>query len=213
LHLKALYRQYGFDVLVVENPTLDRLAWAIASTASDGWPPAIVHLSGGLRESRGGVAWTFSSGEWASEAFSGSRSSDEVPVSSMDRMLSVFPRDLSRPLVILDADRPSGGTESILSLLLRNAYAAGLFALGGCSAVLATGLIADADDARNKLYEPMVSLLAEGQSIGTTCARLRNRVIAPDLDEALPLASIALFTHMPWLRLAPGGGGNDDAHR
>ena len=131
----------------------------------------------------------------------------------MDRMLSVFPRDLSRPLVILDVDRPSGGTESILYLLLRNAYAAELFALGGCSAVLGTGLASDTDDPRYELYEPMVSLLTEGRSIGETCARLRNRVVSPDLDEALPLASIALFTHMPWLRLAAAGGGNADAHR
>jgi len=212
LDLEMLYQRYGFDVLVVENPTLDRLAYTITSAISDGWPPAILHLSGGLRESSGGVAWTFAPGEWESEAFSGSRFSDEIPVSSMDRILSVFPRELSRPLVILDVDRPSGGTESIFYLLLRNAYAGELFALGGCSAVLATGLVGDATDPRRELYEPMVRLLATGRSVGTTCARLRSRVLSSDLDEALPLASIALFTHMPWLRLASAVQGNDDAY-
>jgi cellulose synthase operon protein C len=213
LDLRKLYELYGFDVLMVENPTLDRLAFTLASAASGGWPPVIVHLSGGLRESRGGVAWTFASGEWAPEAFSGSRLSDEIPVSSLDRMLSVFPRDLSRPLVILDADRPSGGTENIFYLLLRNAYAAELFALGGCSAVLATGLVTEAIDPRRELYEPMVRLLAGSHSIGATCTRLRSRAISPGLDESLPLASIALFTHTPWLQPVAAGPGNDDARR
>jgi hypothetical protein len=213
LDLKRLYQLYGFEVIVVENPTLERLAHAIASAATGGWPPAIVHLSGSLRESRGGVAWTFASGEWAPEAFSGSRSSDEIPVSSLDRMLSVFPRDLTRPLVILDVDRPSGETESITYLLLRNAYAAELFALGGCSAVLGTGLVSEAIDPRRELYEPMVRLLAESQPIGTMCARLRYSANSADLDQALPLAGIALFTHMPWLRLGSAGPGDDDAHR
>lgn len=214
LDLRKLYQRYGFDVTVIENPTLDRLAFAIASAASGGWPPVIVHLSGSLRESRGGVAWTFASGEWAPEAFSGSRFSDEIPVSSLDRMLSVFPRELSRPMVILDVDRPPGGTESILYLLLRNAYAAELFALGGCAAVLGTGLVTDAIDPRRELYEPMVRLLAERHPIGTTCARLRRRATASDLDEALPLAGIALFTHTPWLRLgAATTRGADDEHR
>jgi hypothetical protein len=213
LDLRKLYQLYGYDVTVIENPTLDRLAFTIAAAASGGWPPVIVHLSGSLRESRGGVAWTFASGEWAPEAFSGSRFSDELPVSSLDRMLSVFPRDLSRPVVILDVDRPPGGTESILYLLLRNAYAAELFALGGCSAVLGTGLVTEAIDPRRELYEPMVRLLAGSHPIGTTCARLRKRVISPGLDEALPLASIALFTHTPWLRLGSGEPGTGDAHR
>lgn len=213
LDQRKLYQLYGFDVLVVENPTLDRLAFTIASAASGGWPPVIVHLSGGLRESRGGVAWTFASGEWAPEAYGGSRFSDEIPVSSLNRMLSVFPRDLSRPLVILDADRPSGGTESIVYLLLRNAYAAELFALGGCSAVLATGLVTDAIDPRRELYEPMVRLLAGSRSIGATCARLRSRAVSPGLDETLPLASIALFTHTPWLRLGAAAQVADDARR
>lgn len=208
LDLRRLYERSGFDVAVVEDPTPSSLAAALVVSAQPGRGPVLLHLSGSLRESGGGVAFTFLAGEWESEVWAGSRS-HELPVSAVHQILAALPRDAPRTVVVLDADRPAGITDTLVHLLLRNTFAAELFALGGCAAVIGTGLVADAG---YSLYESMAGALGAGRSIGETVEMLhRSGLHLPehDLERVLPHAGVALFTHVPWLRARSGGHRED----
>jgi hypothetical protein len=207
LDLHRLYERSGFDVVTVEDPTPARLAAALTSAVQLGGTPALLHLSGSLRESGGGVAFTFLAGEWESEVWDGSRS-HELPVTVVRQLLAELPRGGGpRPVVVLDVDRPSGATDTVVHLLLRNTFAAELFALGECAAVLATGLVSDTG---YELYEQLSGLLGAGRSIGETTGVVHHMGLDPrerDLERVLPFAGAALFTHLPWLCLAPAPGG------
>ncbi|XVS66530.1 peptidoglycan-binding protein [Actinosynnema sp. CA-299493] len=199
--LQRLYRRSGFDVEVVENPTLDRLAQRLREVIDGGRVPAVLHFSGGLREFSGGVAFSFVTSPWEDESYIGPRAAEEIPVSSMDRLLASFPRDGVRPVVVLDVDRPRGVTDMALHLVQRNAFAGELFSLGRCAAVLGTGLVGREG---NQLYEELVYSLASGRSLSEVITTLRG--LAPGemkLDRIVPFLGAALFTHLPWLRLAP----------
>ncbi|MFE9747262.1 peptidoglycan-binding protein [Saccharothrix saharensis] len=199
--LHRLYRRNGFDVEVVENPTLDRLARRLRTIIDGGRVPSVLHFSGGLREFSGGVAFSFVTSPWEDESYIGPRAAEEIPVSSMDRLLASFPRDGLRPVVVLDVDRPRGPTDMALHLLQRNAFAGELFSLGRCAAVLGTGLVGREGI---RLYEELVYSLASGRSLTEVITTLRE--LAPgerELDRILPFLGAALFTHLPWLRLVP----------
>ena len=199
--LARVYGRHGFDVEPVENPTLDRLAGAVARAVHSGRTPAVVHLAGGLRESGGGVALTFLAGGWATEAFSATPTAEEIGVTALNRVLAVVPREEFRPLVVLDVNRPWGSEDAISYLMLRNAFAGDLFALGRCAGVLGTGL---AGDGEYELCEAMISSIADGRSLGEVVGRLRSPARhATGLDRVLPSAGAALHTHLPWLRLVP----------
>ncbi|NUT50507.1 MAG: peptidoglycan-binding protein [Saccharothrix sp.] len=203
--LQRLYRRHGFDVEVVENPTLDTLTRRLRAIIAGGRVPAVLHLSGGLREFSGGVAFSFVTGPWEDESYGGPRPAEEIPVSSMHRLLATFPRDGVRPVVVLDVDRPRGVTDMALHLLQRNAFAGELFSLGRCAAVLGTGLVGREG---SRLYEELVGSMASGRSLSEVIGTLRG--LAPGemrLDRILPFLGVALFTHMPWLRLTPDRGG------
>ncbi|HEX5994943.1 MAG TPA: peptidoglycan-binding domain-containing protein [Jiangellales bacterium] len=203
LNLRRLYERYGFDVIAVENPTLDRLSRAIAAVATITSVRPVLHLSGGLKDSAGGAAFTFLPGGWESQAFSGSTLADELPVTALDRLLAPFPRTEPGPLVVLDVDRPSGITDTMTHLMLRNSFGAEVFALSRCGAVIATGLV---DDAGYDLYETMIGALAGGRSVAEATAAIRRNVLDPRekrVERVVPLAGMALFTHLPWLRVTP----------
>jgi hypothetical protein len=198
------YEAHGFEVWSVENPSFEEMRAAIGYALKSDRVPTVLHLSGGLREAGGAVSFTFSPGEWYSEAMGGSRSSDELPVTAVDDLLRMFTRDSHRPLVILDVDRPPGPTETINQLLLRNSFAGDLVALGRCPALIATGLVSDpAMDP----CAPLVEVLASGGSVAEACFHVRRGAdtLAPavdDLELTVPRLATALFTHMPWLRPA-----------
>ena len=200
LDVEWLYTGAGFTVARVENPTIDAIQATTHGVLRSGLVPAILHLSGGLRELGGGIAFSFLAGEWHLEALSGEHVSDELPVTALDHVLEAFPRDAFRPLVILDVDRPRGLAETATSLLLRNVYAADLFALGRCPAVIAMGLVpgTEADP-----YSALVNGLAGGASLVETCAAIRS-LDSPGsspLHMHAALSGMALFTHLPWLRM------------
>lgn len=203
--LARMYGGHGFDVESVENPTLDRLAAAVTRAVHSGRIPAVVHLAGGLRESGGGAAFTFLAGGWATEAFSATPTAEEIPVTALNRVLAAVPRDGFRPLVVLDVNRPWGSEDAISYLMLRNAFAGDLFALGRCAGVLGTGL---AGDGEYELCDAMISAIAAGRSLADVAGGLRSPARhATGLDRVLPSAGVALHTHLPWLRLVPGRGG------
>ncbi|PSL57192.1 putative peptidoglycan binding protein [Saccharothrix carnea] len=203
--LARLYRAHGFDVEPVENPTLDRLTAAAARAVHGGRTPAVVHLACGLRESGGGVALTFLAGGWATEAFTATPTAEEIPVTALNRVLAAVPRDAFRPLVVLDVNRPWGAEDAISYLMLRNAFAGDLFALGRCAGVLGTGL---AGAGGYELCDALIGSIAAGRTLGEVAGVLRAPAPhATGLDAVLPSAGVALHTHLPWLRLVPHPGG------
>jgi cellulose synthase operon protein C len=194
-----LYEASGFQVWVVEDPTVEEIRKAIDEAGRAHHIPDVLHLSGSLRESSGGSAFTFLAGEWYSEHLGGSRYSDELPVTAIDYLLEAFPRESFRPLLILDIDRPPTISEAVGHLLLRNAFAADLCRLGHCRALLATGLVGGHAE---QLYETLVASVSKGCSLAEV---LRNiHAIGTDHEfygaPELPPASTALFSHLPWLR-------------
>lgn len=198
VNIESLYSFLGFRVLRLEVPSPRELRRVVDKTIADHDLPAILHFSGGIREQGGGIALTFLAGEWSHEALGGYRTSDEYSVTALDSCLEAFPRESFRPLVILDIDSPYGFTETALQLLLRNAFAADLFALGHCPAVLATGLVAyDAP----KVYDMLVSFLGGGSSILETAANVQRMQAAESRE--LGSAATALFSNLPWLRPWP----------
>lgn len=202
--LISLYESSGFEVWQSEEPSVDELG-AMLFRSGEKRVPAVLHLSGGLRESGGEVALNFLAGEWYSEALAGSRSTDDLPVTALQHLLSPLPADSFRPLVILDIDRPPGNTEALAQLSLRNAFAADLFGLGRCPAVIATGL---ANEEARWLYGVLVQSLGSGATLAETCTKIRQLAERPDLsreefDGALSLTGTALFTDLPWLRPVP----------
>ncbi|PSL51719.1 putative peptidoglycan binding protein [Saccharothrix carnea] len=200
--LSRLYRRYGFEVEVVENPTLQGLSAVVRSLISGGRVPSLLHLSGGLRESNGAVTFSFLSGSGEEESYRGY--SDDIPVSSMDGLLATFPNDQVAPIVVLDVDRPRGTAETALHLLQRNAFAGELFSLGRCAAVLGTGLVGREG---TELYEHLVGSLADGSTLSEVITNVRQLGSAPGpredlgLERVLSFVGIALFTNLPWLRL------------
>ncbi|QQQ80033.1 peptidoglycan-binding protein [Saccharothrix sp. 6-C] len=203
--LARLYGGHGFDVDQVDNPTLDRLAAAVTRAVRGGRTPAVVHLAGGLRESGGGAALTFLAGGWAAEAFSATPAAEEIPVTALNRVLAAVPRDGFRPLVVLDVNRPWGSEDAISYLLMRNAFAGDLFALGRCAGVLGAGL---AGDGGHELCDALIGSIAAGRSLADVAGGLRSPARqATGLDRVLSSAGVALHTHLPWLRLVPGPGG------
>ena len=115
------------------------------------------------------------------------------------------PRDLGavlngiepRPIVVLDPPAAESPTETAVQLLLRNAYAAELFNLGAFSAVLATGLFENWEDAGMAAVDVqrgiengirICDLLKPSESIGSSWAA----------------GPVALFASDPEMRIVCG---------
>jgi hypothetical protein len=194
--LERLYAAGGFAVDLVEDPSEAALFTAVTSGR-----PVVVHLCGSLRESSGGVGFSFLASEWDSRAW-------DLSVTALHGLLKAIDRAGARPVVVLDVNRPATITDAVSRLLLRNRFAADLFALGGAAAVLATGLPAEDPFA---LYRPLVAGLGRGESVGaiTSAIHRASPPVGADLGEVLPHAGAALFTHLPWLRPVAGPGGRD----
>jgi hypothetical protein len=193
------YEATGFEVLQAESPSLGEIHSIVEHVLAQDRVPAILHLSGGLRESPKGVTFTFAAGDWHLEALGGTRGSDELPAIAVDDILRAFPRESFSPLVILDIDRPPGTTETINQLFLRDLFAGELFAFGRCPALIATGLV---DEASTELYRRLIGGLASGATIGSVCQSARQTFVGFDDDTPAfyPTTAVALFTHFPWLR-------------
>jgi hypothetical protein len=88
----------------------------------------------------------------------------------------------------------------VMQLLLRNAFAAELVAVGTVRAVLATGLAGYVRQRR--LYDKLIRALAEGPEIGELARGLQASA-GPDFEDRLAFAATALFARTPWVRF-PG---------
>jgi hypothetical protein len=199
VHLERLYKRHGFDVVLAQDPDPAMLASSILDA---GRPPAIVHLAGSVRETSGGIGFTFLAGDWNPQAW-------DLSVTALHQVLDPVKHGRLRPIVVLDVDRPAGITDAIVRLLQRNAFAAELFALGGYAAVLATGF---ARGDAVTFYDQLTGTLGANRSIGAATSAIRR--MNPqwvDLGRVLPAAGLALFTHLPWLRPRALTGGLDAA--
>ena len=108
---------------------------------------------------------------------------------------------------MLDVPAPTGQREVADQLLLRNCFAADLFALGGSRAVVATGL-ADRKTA-DLVQDVLLEGLAGGEAIGHVVQRMRQQAPASGFDRfesAVPYAGTALWSNDPSLRLPTLGG-------
>jgi hypothetical protein len=137
---------------------------------------------------------------------------DELLVSplDLDRAFRGVAPGVERPIVVLDAESPAGGTEAARQLLLRNAFAHELFALGNVPAVVALGL-----DGAASGQARFLDALAAGRGVVGAIEAARDAAGAGGGRAGLPpevaAASIALWSNLPGYALPrawrPGAGG------
>ncbi len=190
--LDALYKRARFEVVSLHEPDPTRLrdllierrfaAVILAVPVAESRSGRELYLQLGLDSLQRGESTAFSSGHLASVLKS---IADTGPM----------------PLIILDTPRPPSLDEAFRQLLLRNALAARLFALGGLPAVLATGLATP--DEQSALSSELARGLFERETPGRLASRLREmngwgsgRI--PSRPEAiLGAATVALFAGEP----------------
>jgi hypothetical protein len=103
-----------------------------------GGAAGIVHLTGGLKPAGGSVVLDVS-GTWGSSLEDTAAGAAQITTTDLDRALRAGAAGgWAAPIVILEAATPESYREATAQLLLRNAFAAELYALGGARAVIAT---------------------------------------------------------------------------
>jgi tetratricopeptide (TPR) repeat protein len=161
------------------------------------YQPLIVHFSCGLREVHGGIRLDLAEGDERWHQSSEASVVESFTPIMLDRFMRPMDASDLKPIVILDIPRPRGASETARSLLLRNAFAADLFALGGVSAVIATGLTLPGET--KALYRRLLQPLAAGGSLAEAVSNVRAGPSGTDLEPDLGFAAIALFAHDPEL--------------
>jgi hypothetical protein len=196
---------YGRDLFRI---SFDLSAEALHSSLWKGDSPlGLLHLSVEMTEAaHGGPA--LSLGRHPPVESNAMRStSEELTPSLLCSVLSQLPAHSGRPVVVLDVARPRGITEQLRQVFLRNVFAAELFGLGFCSAVLCIGLAEVKFE--GEMAEVLTTNLLSGESLGATSQRLRQvalKVIGSrgveqvSLEEILGPASTALFAADPHFR-------------
>ena len=162
-------------------------------------PPVILHFVGGFVAAGGGAAIDLQ------ESGSGWDGQDAVGLlgpADIDRALENVPPDWPAPIVVVDVPLPSGRREAADQLLLRNYFAAELFAMGGTRAVIATGLASPRST--DVVQDVLVEGLARGNAIGDIVQQMRRQQPAGGFlrfDSALAFAATALWTNDGSMRL------------
>lgn len=159
-------------------------------------PPSVLHIAVALREYGGGTFLDFASAEDRTFSRRGI-DRDFWTITLLDQLLAKLPRP---PFVILDAIHPLNASEAIRMLLLRNQFAADLFAFGHTAGVLATGLAEPG--ASPRAYMNLADALASGAGpadvlkamLDASLERERHPLERP--LSAFPEASLA-YSHTP----------------
>ena len=180
------YRQHGFQPLVLDASSADGLYAELQRR-----PVAVVHLNVGLVDYYGTAAVDL----MPPRAAKGRPPSAGRLTGAA--LCALLPPDLPQPLIVLDVPGPTGRREKTTQLLLRNAFAADLAAVGTVRAVLATGLSRYGDQER--LYGALIGALGSGCRICEVADRIRDL----GREEPLTFPSTALFTRLPGIRF-PG---------
>jgi hypothetical protein len=197
--LAALYRQAGLPCEVLEDPDAARLRQMLVAH------PSVIHVAMPISQSRSsrelGLQFAAGYDDVGTAAFGASQ---------LARFFVERPPEASMPLVIVDAPRPYGRDEIFRQLLLRNAFAAQLFAYGPLPAVIATGL--GQPEAQRLLSERLTAGIAQRVAPGELVRQLRFTAAAAGQGDGpdFPVASagIALFAIDPAFDpTLPGLGG------
>jgi cellulose synthase operon protein C len=193
-----LYSRHGFNVVLVEGTNLDELPRSLRKH-----PTAVVHITAGLVESGGAVVL-----DLARESAPAGAAIDPItPYRLTPTALDLLLRgSVVKPVIVLDAPAPRSLREVVTQLLLRNAFAGELFALGGTRAVVATGLARYT--AQQRLYEVIIDALARGAELGLLVNAVRRLVRGSpgpgDPQHDMAFGAAALFARRAAVRLPWG---------
>jgi hypothetical protein len=198
LPIESIYNGNGLTVTVMEAPALSALAATLTER-----PPAILHIEAGLLEDSGQPLLDLA-GEWELSESRASES-DRYGASSLGSALASL---VPKPIVVLDPPAPRSGPELARQLLLRNAFASELYALGGARAMLGLGLAAYGD--YMELWGAVIQGLAAGQPLGDVVGSVRrladparrgeNRDERRERHTDLVFGAAALFARSPDVR-------------
>jgi hypothetical protein len=196
--LERRYSRQGFEVITVDQVHLSALSALLRSEP----PPVIVHVIGGLVATAGAIGIDLQGDTWG---WSQAAEPGLLAAADLDQALRAVPPDWPAPVVVLDVPVPTGQREAADQLLLRNGFAADLFAMGGARAVVGTGL---AGKALGDVHNVLVERMAAGDAIGDVIQEMR-RLGQPagfgSFDSAAAFAGTALWSHDAALRLPAVG--------
>lgn len=162
-------------------------------------PPVVVHIVGGLVATSGAVGIDLlEGGAWGP---SRPGRAELFTATDLDRALRAVPPNWPSPVVVLEVPLPTGRREAADQLLLRNSFAAGLFAMGGTQEIIGSGL-APAKDIR-LVQDVLVEGLARGDAIGDIVQAMRRqrRGQSGRFESGIAFAATALWTTSPGMRL------------
>ena len=199
LALERRYAQAGFETLTVSPAHLPELLVLRGEP-----PPVIVHIVGGVVATAGVTAVDLQ------DDGSGWGPPDEAGLltsAKLDQALRAVPQNWPTPIIVLDIPAPTGHREAGDQLLLRNGFAADLFAMGSTRAVVGTGLAGRT--ATGLLQDVLVEGLAHGYAIGDVVQRMRHQA-EPEgfsrFESSVAFTATALWSNDPSMRLPPLGG-------
>jgi hypothetical protein len=161
-------------------------------------PPAVLHLTGGFVPTGSGVGLDLTGG-WGSAVEGSEAAPAALTTTDLDRAVRAAAQDWPAPIVVLDAVATAHSREAAIQLVLRNAFAAELFALGGTRAVLAMGLALHDD--KTYMNALVAGGLAEGRPLGAIVRDVRRSLVAR--GRHLGFAGVALWCDDPRIML-PG---------
>jgi hypothetical protein len=200
--LAGVYRRHGAQVATLEDPTLPRLR-AYCRAHRD-QPPDVIHLCGSVMLLAGTTVLDLGGDAAARAVVKGTARADQLPVSVLGEVLAGLDHAPYGPVVVLDAATPHTRAEVARALLVRNSLAHQLLGLGHAVAVIATGLVAPAE--QDHLYELLAGGLADGDNPAAVVRRLHAaRPPEEPLEVALPFHGTALHLHRPPYTLLPLG--------
>jgi hypothetical protein len=164
----------------------------------DGAPttPRVIHLAAGLDfDPSLGVHLTLG-------GIDGPDRSTLLTASMLKQAIEKLGLDRPRPLVILDPPRPPAPIEVAHQVLLRNVFAAEVFAAEGLPAVIAAGM-GDFDDAP-RMAQALAEAMAGRWTLGGLIDLLRRqarKAVGPAPFQIPGSLSVSLLTHDPETRL------------
>lgn len=176
------YRLITSDVHVLEDPIAEHLFDTLRR-----FRPHLIHISAspGESPSLGGAILELASRDLEVAAMA----PQSFPVGLFVEGVGTLGGGSAGPVMIIDATTPLGETEIMRQLLLRNVFAAELFASGKFSAIIATGLFREPAMAPS-VYSEVAEGVALGRGYGELAAEIRERT-SPDDDPAA--AAVAFF--------------------
>jgi cellulose synthase operon protein C len=195
--IEQFYDRYGATTAhyLPTNPA-ERLTAAI----DQGFKLSIIHISGALRETSGGIFLDFEDTRDRGATYRGANTNTlrrtrdlEFDVSGLHHRLQTL---MWPPFIVLDVPYAFNVTEAIRMLLLRNRFATQLFELGFVRGILGCGL-GPPEDAFELNRNIVMGLMT--QSVSATLRDLRRRPVGDGdpFNQALSITGAALWTNNP----------------